>query len=222
MGGATGEGQQLVADRLSRDGIDLAGVLHQPGPGPPWVRHPLRLLFSVEWLVHWPEGVVEGVALAGGLRHHIHLRHGVGLPVHCKVQPRTEHVLVDLSVDPRGHHDTPAWLLLALGEEVGGELPAETDLEVDGSVLAQVPVEQVLVVDHRGNGAQHKLAGPPGFSVAVAVLEVLPQDAVVDLMHADSLLDGEGLALRVVQHSVEVVDVAQAVAAELKGVSAEA
>ena len=51
---------------------------------------------------------------------------------------------------------------------------------------------------------------------------MLPEDAVILLVHADGVLDGQRLAAAVAQVGVEIVDQAEAVAAQLQAVGAHA
>ena len=61
-------------------------------------------------------------------------------------------------------------------------------------------------------------AHPPDLDVAGAEVGVLPGDAVVFLVQADGVRQGDGLAVVVVDHAVQVGDLAEAVAAEFQGV----
>ena len=74
--------------------------------------------------------------------------------------------------------------------------------------LLTVPVEQVLIVDNRGDEAENKLSAPPGLRVPGPVLHVLPKNSVVLLVHADRFLHRVRVALAVGQRCVKVVDVA--------------
>ena len=109
---------------------------------------------------------------------------------------------------------------LAGGEKVGGEHPGELDLVLHAAVLVEVPVEEVLVVDHGGDEGDHEPARAPSLVVPVAVLHVLPQHAHVLLVHADRLLGDVRLASRVAEHRVEIADVPEAVAPELQRIRA--
>lgn len=59
--------------------------------------------------------------------------------------------------------------------------------------LVEVPVEAILIVGNGGNEGQDEAAAAPDLTVPSAVLGVLPQSAVVLLMHAHRLLDDHGL-----------------------------
>ncbi len=55
--------------------------------------------------------------------------------------------------------------------------------------LIEIPVEAVLIVGNGGDEGQDQAAAAPDFTVPSAVLCVLPQSAVILLMHAHRLLD---------------------------------
>ena len=139
-------------------------------------------------------------------------------------------MLVHLGVNPRGDDDAVersavvcaplAVDPLAGGELVGGEHPGELDLVLHAAVLVEVPVEEVLVVDHGGDEGDHEPASAPSLVVPVAVLHVLPQHAHVLLVHADRLLGDVRRTLRVAEHRIEVADVTEAVAPELQRIGA--
>lgn len=61
---------------------------------------------------------------------------------------------------------------------------------------------------------------PSRLVVGVAILNVLPQQALVLLVHADCLLDGVRLSGGVCHGRIKVVDVTEAVAAKLERVCA--
>eukprot|EP00951_Prasinocladus_malaysianus_P005026 scaffold35711_cov34-Prasinocladus_malaysianus.AAC.2 len=125
------------------------------------------------------------------------------------------------SFDIRCHHHTVLGLGLPGGQQIGRQLAAQLDLILNAAVLLEVPVKEVLVVDHRGNEAQDQHTRPAGLGMAVAVLHVLPQDPVVLLVHTDCFLHSKRLAIRVVEHPVKVMDVSEAVAAQLQRVGTE-
>ena len=90
----------------------------------------------------------------------------------------------------------------------------ELDLELDGAVEVEVPVEGVLVVAHRVDRADHQPALPAHLGAERVQVLVLPEDREVLLVHADGVLDHLRPALLVGQDGVEVVDLAQAVTAQ--------
>jgi len=98
---------------------------------------------------------------------------------------------------------------------------ARTSLDVP--VLVEAPVDEVLVVGHCDVRRDHQPARAAHLGPCLGV-DVLPQDRVVLLVQADRIRDRVRLAPGVVQHRVEVDDLAEAVAAELqrRGHEAEA
>lgn len=59
--------------------------------------------------------------------------------------------------------------------------------------LVEVPVEAILIVGNGGDEGQDQAAAAPDLTVPSAVLRVLPQCAIVLLVHADCLLDDHRL-----------------------------
>ena len=85
-------------------------------------------------------------------------------------------------------------------------------------VEEEVPVEGVFVVRDGGDEGDHEFAAAAGFGGAFAEVEVLPEDGVVFLVHADGVFDGQRVAVAVGGDAVEVFDFAQAVTAQGQGV----
>ena len=100
----------------------------------------------------------------------------------------------------------------------GGKDTGGLDEELDAAVQEQVPVERVLVVRDRGDEGDDEFAVAPDLGGALAEVEVLPQDAVVFFVHADRVLDRHRVAVAIGGDPIEVLDLAQAVTAELEGV----
>lgn len=59
--------------------------------------------------------------------------------------------------------------------------------------LVEVPIEAILVVGNGGDEGEHEAPAAPHLTVPRAVLSVLPQRAIVLLVHADCLLDDHRL-----------------------------
>lgn len=59
--------------------------------------------------------------------------------------------------------------------------------------LIEVPVEAILVVGNSGDEGQHQAPAAPHLTVPSPVLSVLPEGAVVLLMHTHRFLDDHGL-----------------------------
>ena len=90
--------------------------------------------------------------------------------------------------------------------------PGQLDLELQGAVEIEVPVEPVLVVADGGDGADHQAPRPAHFGAPRHHVDVLPEDGVVLLVHADGVVLRVRLAPLVGEDVVEVVDLAEAVA----------
>ena len=108
--------------------------------------------------------------------------------------------------------------LLAGRDRHGRHDAGELHLELDVAVEVEVPVEAVLVVADGGDEAHDEPARAAHLVGAAVQVVVLPEDPVVLLVHADRVRDRVGLALLGREHRVEVVDDAEAVAAELQRV----
>ena len=231
---AARERHELIPDRFGRDGVDDGWVGDSPCSRLGLVADADRAALGGESGLHGTEGVGKRIADARRLSDapgdEVHLFHDVVSAVHRDVEPGAEHVLVHLCVYPRrdqhavlGSSVAVAALAvdpLAGGEKVGGKHPGELDLVFHASVLVEVPVEEVLVVHHRGDERDHEPAGSASLVVPVAVLHVFPQHPHVLLVHANRLLDDVRLALRVAKRRVEVTDAAEAIAPQLQRVCA--
>ena len=142
---------------------------------------------------------------------------GVVVTVHVEVQPDVEEVLVvrRAQVLPEA---TPVARPLAVCEARGQDDARELHLALDRAVLVQVPVEGVLVVVRRSDRRDDEPARAPHLDVAGHGVRVLPEEAEVLLVQADRVLDRVRAAGVVGERRVEVVDLAEAVAAELERV----
>ena len=119
-----------------------------------------------------------------------------------------------------GREDSRCDLRCVAVRRPGEARPDEDDagglgLDLDRAVEVEVPVEAVVVVADRGevrhdesSGAAH-IGTDPG-------LRVLPEDAVVLLVHADDVGDLHGMTLIVGDIAVEVADHPEAVAAQFE------
>lgn len=82
-----------------------------------------------------------------------------------------------LPVELWGHDSTVPRRRGTLLEEVGTELPSSLDLEGDGGIGIEVPIECVLVVDDRDDKRNNKAAGTRKGHLASTVLGMLPEGA---------------------------------------------
>lgn len=186
-----------------------------------------------------PVGVGVQVQAAGGLDHGlgdavghpvgVPLRvdgHRVGLVVRQSVPVALEHgvdaqredVLVVDRQHARVHHGAkgdagPVELVV---DGLGRQDARGPDLIGDLAGLVEHEGQDVLVVGHGDDALQDQLAVADHGRPARAVVGVLPADARVLLVHAHAVLDRGGGALVVGDDGRDVLDVAQAVAAELE------
>ena len=104
------------------------------------------------------------------------------------------------------------------GSGAGGDDAGQLDLVLDVAVGVEVPEEAVLVVADRGEAGDDQPPGAAHLHLLGPEVGVLPADPEVLLVHADRVRDGQRLTVLVVGDGVEVVDLAQAVAAQLQRV----
>src|SRR5439155_26779598 len=76
----------------------------------------------------------------------------------------------------------------------------------------------VLVILHRRNGGDDQPTRPSHFWLIVTPVRVLPENPKVLLMHANGVLDNLQISPAVRHHRIEIFDVAQTIAAQLKTV----
>ncbi|SKT98080.1 Uncharacterised protein [Mycobacteroides abscessus subsp. abscessus] len=112
-------------------------------------------------------------------------------------------------------HESAVRVRGPLGEIADNHDSGRPDLTFDVSVLVKPPVGEVFVV---GDGYMERHGKPahPAYLGAVIMVDVFPQDSVVLFVDADRVLDGVWLTLAVVQHGIQIPDLAQAVAAQLQ------
>lgn len=146
----------------------------------------------------------------------------VGVPVERGVDAQAEEVLVvrreDSGGDARAVGD---FVLLFQLRGDGGEDARGADFEVERGVLPEVEGEDVLVVRNGDDGLQDEDARAGDDGVARAEIRVFPENAVVLLVAADDVGELDGGARGVVVPRVEVLDRAQAVAAETEVVGVD-
>src|SRR6202042_1092431 len=91
--------------------------------------------------------------------------------------------------------------------------PARPNLTFDTRVLIEAPVDEILVVGH-GRVERDDQPTHPTYFRTGPVVDVLPEHSVVLFVHADRVAHLVRLAMSVGQNSIEVSDLAQAVAAQ--------
>lgn len=88
------------------------------------------------------------------------------------------------------------------------------------SYLIELVVEHILVIRQRDDELHNQLSSPCHHGASSPPIGVLPADAIVLLMDANDIRSDFALAIRAGDHTVEVLDHAETVAAELQIVSA--
>ena len=126
-------------------------------------------------------------------------------------------MLVDVGIE-LGRDDGAVPGCLTLRDAGGVDDARELDLHLDGPVLVEIPEEPVLVVADGGDAGHHQTPGATHLGLADAPVGVFPQDAVILLVHAHGVGNGERLPAARVHYRVEVVDLAQAVTPQSQGV----
>ena len=166
----------------------------------------------------------ERIRLVLRHRHAILIIDRVLMPVNSRIDAQREHVLVERGHDARPDIRAPGHRLpVFVVEGDGGEDAGCTDLELDVSCLVEDEREYVFVVRYCADHLHDQLPVPHDGGGAGAVVCVLVLEAVVLLVHADDVLELDRCPLGVGAVAIEVLDVAETVAAEgeLVGCDAE-
>ena len=205
-------GNQLVAHWLA-DIVAGRGIGNQPVPAGERVNGALRLRLGCQQRLLRVKGTGLRVVGTQGLGHRVDLVHRVVRAVDGHVQPHAEEVLVDVPAQLWGNHGAVlrlfSWLQGHVVDDAG-----QLHLELNVAVLVEVPKEAILVVADCRDEGDHQASGAAHLGLASAPVGVLPEDAEVLLVQADGVGNLDGFTTAVVQHSVEVVDLAQAVTAQ--------
>ena len=93
------------------------------------------------------------------------------------------------------------------------------DLQLQGPILVFLPEEAILVDTHSSDEGNNQALRTAYLHVICAEIRMLPQDAVILFMHANSIGEHHYFAAIVGHHCIEIVNRSQAVAAEFQGVS---
>ena len=88
----------------------------------------------------------------------------------------------------------------------------------DAAILVEIPIGGIFVIADRRDGGNHQTPRAANFRSLAAHVVVLPGQAGIFLMQADASFDRSRIAEHVGNDRVEIMDVAQAVAAELQRV----
>ncbi len=82
------------------------------------------------------------------------------------------------------------------------------------TILMEIPVGGIFVVADGGDRGDHEAAGAADLGALVAHVVMLPGEAGILLMQADALFDGARIAEHVGNDRIEIVNIAETVAAE--------
>src|SRR5438874_4510138 len=126
-------------------------------------------------------------------------------------------MLVNDRVYPWGNQRPVLWHN-ALGNRAAVHDPRQLDLVLDGAVLVQIPEKAVVIVPDRREKREHQTTRAPGLHLVRPPVRVLPQNAIVLLVHAHGIWQRYCLAPSIGHDGVKIVNVAQAIAAQPQGV----
>ena len=130
------------------------------------------------------------------------------------VNAQGEEVLVICRHHPRAYICAP-WDLRAICiiDWHGREDARGANFVFDGACLVKNPSENVLIVGDGASHLYHQFAISHNGCGVVPVVHMLMLDSVVLLVHADHILQQDWITPRVCPITIEILDVAKAVAA---------
>jgi hypothetical protein len=187
-----------------------------PGPADGGIAEPLGLGLGGQRGDLAAEGVAVRVRITDRHPDGVHLVHRVVDSVHGHVQPGREQVLVEGGAQLRRDRARVVRGLRAGGH--GEDDPGGLGLQLDGAVEVEVPVEAVVVVADGEEEADHQPAATAGLRRSGEDVAVLPAHPVVLLVEAEGVANDPRVAVLIGERGVEVVDLAEAVAAQLQRV----
>lgn len=210
--------RELVADGLAADAVVAVGVDD--------LKHAVVLRRGVGERGRLDGRLADLVVVAArvGLGVHGHrvrllLDDGVGMTIDGRVDARAEDVLVVLGertrVDDVAVVALLAWVDVDDADDAGG-----ARLDDDAAGLVELVGEDVLVVGQGNDELHDQLAVAGHNGAARSPVGVLPADAVVLLVQTDDVGMRRGFAVTADDDGIEILDHAQAVAAEGKIVGA--
>ena len=107
-----------------------------------------------------------------------------------------------MCINPRIHLGSPPLQILPRVTRICVQDTRELDLELNGAVLVEDPVDAVLVVCGREDLADEELAGAGDGAGVVAEVGVLEEDAGVFFVEADCVFYCRGAAVAVYEFGV--------------------
>ena len=146
---------------------------------------------------------------------------GVLVPIYGGIDAHAEAVLMVLR-QRAGRHDIPPIRGFALVDIHHAHDPRRARLDYHPARLVELVREHVLVVRERDDELHDQFPSARHDRAARAPVRVLPVDPVVLLVDADDVGRFLAFPVRAHDHAVQVLDHAQAVAAELEVVGAVA
>lgn len=220
------EGRDLAADELVADGFMAVGVdfirvrnIPRPTARPVIIGHRL-LRRRVLRLVRIKRiAVLVLLAPDRGVRSvRIDLENRVEGPVDIRIDAHTEEMLVVVGIDAGVDFRAPFFGVLTGVHGVGVEYSGEFDLELDGAVLVEDPVDAVFVVCGSEDMRDDELSPAGDDDGVIAEVGVLEEDPGIFLVDADGVLDDLGGARAVDEGGIHVVDGPFTIAAESEAV----
>ncbi len=203
--------------------VDLVGVEEVPGAAV-YVISDGILRFDELRAVRVPRIAVHVLRAACRIGRGAWFSHSGGIPVTIDpwVDSQGEKMLVVVCIDVRIHSATPGSSLLVLFiHDVGVQAASQLEVELDGAVHHETPVDAVLVVS-RGEDLRNDQLGRSGDDSRgkrVPEVRVLAEKTVIFLVDANCMLDGDRVPVAVHKVCIQVVDHTFAVAAKSQRVS---
>jgi hypothetical protein len=219
-------GHDLVADRVASSVMLALLVGNEPCSAFRATVISNGLLGGVQKRFFVVEAVAAKVLLgASRLVHRMHVRFvkSVAEAVNHGIETKGEEMLMVVGHDARCNLSAKARDVLALLHRVKVQDAGQLDLAFEGAVLLEGVLRDVLVVGDGRSELEDKLARADSMSASArSEVAVLPQDAGVLLVDADGVFDDDRLAVVARIDAIDVVNGAQAVAAELQRVGQHA
>lgn len=200
---------QLIADRLVRVSIQLAGIAHLPRPAGTTVVITHASTLRGELGLLGVESVAISVAFTTDLAftlHRVDLKDSVRWTVNVGVEAETEKVLVVVRVYTRVDFRAPWRGRLAWVQRVSVQDTGKLDLELNCAVLVEDPVNAVLVIGCREDVADNEFSCSGDRARLIAEVGVLEQYSCVLFVDANRILDRLRISGTIYESSVHVVD----------------
>src|SRR3984893_18477858 len=109
-----------------------------------------RLLLRQQWRLDHAESVFPGIVAPRCISYRVRLQYRIGGAVTCHIEPHVKDVLVNMANDA-GRDQRAATNRPVLQQARSVDDTGQFDVEFNGAVEVEMPVEGVLVVAHVGN-----------------------------------------------------------------------